>query len=377
MVRDEGGKVYPLDESELPLLLPEVEHYEPAGTGESPLANITDWVNVKGYITDNGTFKKSTDGQSFKRETNTMPQWAGSSWYYLRYIDPTNENALVDKTAEEKWSPVDFYVGGAEHATRHLIYARFWHKFLYDIGVVNYQEPFKRLQNVGLILAEDGRKMSKRFGNVVNPDDIVREFGADTLRVYEMFMGPFDQSVAWSTKSMAGVERFLERVWKIQDFVGKDGADTILPLLHKTIKKVTEDIESFKFNTAISQMMILVNAIEEVKGIKESDWKMFLQLLAPFAPHMTEELWEKLGNTSSIHTASWPKFDEALTIEKEVTIALQVNGKLRDTFTVETDLGEEELKKLAQNTEGYKKYVGEVVPKKVIIIKNKLINVVI
>ena len=318
------------------------------------------------------------DIKLFKRETNTMPQWAGSSWYYLRYIDPKNTEVLVDKDKEKKWSPVDFYVGGAEHATRHLIYARFYHKFLFDIGVVSHSEPFKRLQNVGLIQAEDGRKMSKRFGNVVNPDEIIRIYGADTLRVYEMFMGPFDQSVAWSTKNMGGSARFLERVWRLSEKVSENtDSNKIISTLHKTIKKVTEDIESFKFNTAISSMMIFTNTVEEEETFSKSTYLTFLQLLAPFAPHITEELWSLLGNTTSIHLSNWPKFDESKMIDTEVTIALQISGKMRDTFVASVGLGEEEIHNLAKNTTGYKKYVGENTPKKVIIIQNKLINVVL
>lgn len=383
IVFDENNTPFVVADSELPVKLPEVESYEPTGTGESPLANITDWVEVYGYLDENNEFvgldKSDSRAKKFTRETNTMPQWAGSSWYYLRYVDPKNGDVLVNKDLENKWSPVDFYVGGAEHATRHLIYARFYHKFLYDIGVVNHPEPFKRLQNVGLIQAEDGRKMSKRFGNVVNPDDIVKDYGADTLRVYEMFMGPFDQSVSWSTKNMNGSARFLERVWKLSSKADTNVIDStkVISLLHKTIKKVSVDIEEFKFNTAISQMMILTNALEEEVSISAGTYGIFIQLLAPFAPHVAEELWSELGNTTSIHLSEWPKYDESKTVDTEVTIALQVSGKLRDTFTIPVGLRDEEVHNLAKKTAGYEKYVGESQPKKVIVIQNKLINVVL
>ncbi|MFA4834390.1 MAG: leucine--tRNA ligase, partial [Patescibacteria group bacterium] len=291
-------------EKDLPVKLPEVKHYEPTGTGESPLANIKDWVNTK----------CPKCGGPGKRETNTMPQWAGSSWYWLRYIDPKNDKALVDKKKEKYWSPVDFYVGGAEHATRHLIYARFWHKFLFDIGVVNYPEPFTRLQHVGLILAEDGRKMSKRWGNVINPDEVVEKYGADSLRVYEMFMGPFSGACAWNTNGLIGARRFLENVYKLRDKKLYDcqGGDCKMKelglpkLLHKTIKKVSEDIENFHYNTAIAQMMIFVNFISGFEVLPRGAFRNFLKLLAPFAPHFAEELWHELGNKESIFKEKWP-----------------------------------------------------------------------
>lgn len=373
VVRDENGKVYMVDESELPVLLPEVESYEPTDTGESPLAAITDWVNVKGYITDKGTFKQSTDGQNFKRETNTMPQWAGSSWYYLRYVDPHNDQALIDAEIEKSWQPVDVYVGG-DHATRHLIYARFWHKFLFDIGVVSTIEPFSRLEFLGFILAEDGRKMSKRWGNIINPDDVINEYGADTLRVYEMFMAPFEQTAAWSTASIKGSDKFLDRVYNLQKKIGAES--TIETELHKTIKKVGEDIEGFKFNTAISQMMILVNAMEAGSFTKD-DYINLLVILAPFAPHITEQIWSELGNGSSIHSQIWPKYDETKLIENEVTITFQVGGKLRGTFVVPFGSTDEVILNQAKTLENYSKYVGEVEPKKIIVIPNKLINIVI
>ena len=373
VVRDENGKVYMVDESELPVLLPEVESYEPTGTGESPLAAITDWVNVKGYVTEKGTFKQSPDGKIFKRETNTMPQWAGSSWYYLRFLDPHNDTALIDPVIEKAWGAVDVYVGG-DHATRHLIYARFWHKFLYDIGVVSTNEPFARLEFLGFILAEDGRKMSKRWGNVINPDDVILEYGADTLRVYEMFMAPFEQTAAWSTSSIKGSDKFLDRMYALHSKVGTTSAVTTE--LHKTIKKVTLDIENFKFNTAISQMMILVNAMEEGSFTQE-DYRVFLQVLAPFAPHLVEEVWNLLGNSTSVHSSIWPSYNEKYLLTEEVTIAVQIAGKMRGTIEIARDSEDSAVLDMVKTTEMYKKYVGENEPKKVIFVKNKLVNIVI
>ena len=358
----------PVPEKDLPVLLPQVESYEPTGTGESPLANIAEWVNVS----------CPKCGDAGKRETNTMPQWAGSSWYYLRYIDPKNSEALVDKEKEKYWSPVDMYVGGAEHATRHLIYARFYHKFLYDIGVVSYEEPFDRLQNVGLIMAPDGRKMSKRWGNVVNPDDVVDTYGADTLRLYEMFMGPFGQSVAWSTDSIVGPRRFLERVWRLQEKVSEvNGVGSIEATLHKTIKKVGDDIESFSFNTAISSLMILVNEMEKFESVSRDSYQALLILLAPFAPHITEDLWHNIGNTESIHLAKWPLFDESKCVSNELTVAIQVNGKLRDTIVVLADADEEAIKTTALGRPAVTKWTSGKTVKKIIFVKGRLINIVI
>lgn len=360
--------VVPVPEKDLPVVLPQVESYAPTGTGESPLADIAEWVNT--------TCPKC--GGAGKRETNTMPQWAGSSWYYLRYIDPKNSEALVDKEKEKYWSPVDMYVGGAEHATRHLIYARFYHKFLYDIGVVNYTEPFSRLQNVGLIMAEDGRKMSKRWGNVVNPDDVVNEYGADTLRLYEMFMGPFNQSVAWSTQSIVGPGRFLERVWKLKEKIS-EGADEKITdsSVHKAIKKVGDDIEKFGFNTAISALMILVNDLEKAETLSRGAFENLLILLAPFAPHITEELWHEMGNQESIHLASWPVYDASKCVESEITVAVQVNGKLRDTMTVATGTSDEEITRLGLALPNIEKWVTGKEIKKTIVVKGKLLNIVV
>ena len=374
MTRERCG-VVPVPEKDLPVKLPEVEFYEPSGTGESPLVNIHDWVNVKCPVCRSDA----------KRETNTMPQWAGSSWYYLRYIDPRNQDALVSKEKEKYWSPVDMYVGGAEHATRHLIYARFWHKFLYDIGVVNYTEPFKRLQNVGLIMAEDGRKMSKRWGNVINPDDIVETYGADTLRVYEMFMGPFDQSSAWSTESIIGPRRVLERVWKLSERVKskkeKEKSTTengkLETLYHQTIKRVSENIEDFKFNTAVSGMMIFLNEMEKAESVTKEMYEGFLKLLTPFAPHVTEELWHELGNDTFIYHEAWPIFDSSKMMSDRMVIAVQINGKVRATFEIGSAVGEEEVKITALSQVEVVKWVGENQPKKVIYVKGKLVSVVL
>ena len=365
---DNCGAV-PVPEKDLPVELPEVEHYEPSGTGESPLANITEWVNVK----------CPKCGMDAKRETNTMPQWAGSSWYYLRFIDPHNDKALVDKSKDKYWSPVDFYVGGAEHATRHLIYARFWHKFLFDIGVINYEEPFTRLQHVGLIMAEDGRKMSKRWGNVINPDDIVEEYGADAMRVYEMFMGPFSQACAWSTNGLVGARRFLDKIFLLSDRIEHDYQDVkeVNNLLHKTIKKVGDDIQEFKFNTAISAMMIFVNKVSKQEKISKESFEMFLRILAPFAPFLCEELWSGLGNNESVFKEKWPEYDPALIIDETIELVLQVNGKVRDRIQVEADISEEGAKKIALDSEIIKKWTDGKKILKVIYVKGKLVNVVI
>jgi len=357
-------------EKDLPVKLPDVESYEPTGTGESPLAKISEWVNVK---------CPKCSGAA-KRETNTMPQWAGSSWYYLRYIDPKNKKALVDKNKEKAWMPVDLYVGGAEHATRHLLYARFWHKFLYDIGVVSMEEPFKKLFHVGLILAPDGRKMSKRWGNVINPDDVIREFGADSFRLYEMFMGPFSQSVNWSTKGVVGMRRFLERVWQLNDKcqinVKSMSNDKLERLIHKTIKKVGEDIEEFKFNTAISALMILSNEFEKSEKVPKNSFEKFLILLSPFAPHIAEDLWYNLGNKKSIFFESWPKYDLKLVKEEEIELVIQINGKVKDKIKVAADISEEEARKLALASEKIKKVIEGKEIKKVIFVKGRLINIV-
>jgi len=356
----------PVPEKDLPVTLPEVEHYEPTGTGESPLANIDEWVNV-------ACPKCGGDG---KRETNTMPQWAGSSWYYLRFIDPHNTEALVDAHKEKKWAPVDVYVGG-DHAVRHLIYARFWHKFLHDIGMVHTTEPFERLEFLGFILAEDGRKMSKRWGNIINPDDVVSEYGADALRVYEMFMGPFENTIAWSTTNLVGAQRFLERIYRCADSL-KDVEDSthVTALLHKTIKKVGEDIEAFKFNTAISSMMIFLNEAEK-EGISIESCRTLLKLLAPFAPHLTEELWHKLGESESIHLQSFPEYDEALATDDVVTIGVQINGKHRGNIEIAPDASEEDALAAVRADSKLQKYIEGGEYKKVIYVPGRILNIIL
>lgn len=311
-----------------------------------------------------------------------MPQWAGSSWYYLRYMDPKNDEALVDMAKEKYWSPVDFYVGGAEHATRHLIYARFWHKFLFDIGAVNYEEPFTRLQHVGLILGSDGKKISKRLNNGADPLQVAEEFGADALRVYEMFMGPFGQSCAWDNNGPAGINRFLNRVWSLSERIAplsEEGASSpkrVSSLLHKTIKKISEDIPQFKYNTCISQMMILLNAAEE-DGISRQDFAKFIQILSPFAPHLCEEVWERLGNRESIFKSSWPEHDKELVKDDIINLVVQINGKLRATIEVPADISEEEAKKAALDDESVKKWTDGREVAKVVFVPGKLINIVV
>lgn len=379
LIHCEKCGVVAVPEEELPLKLPEVEKYEPTDTGESPLAGIAEWVNT--------TCPEC--GTPAKRETDTMPQWAGSSWYYLRYIDPQNDNALVDPEKEKYWSPVDFYVGGAEHATRHLIYARFWHKFLFDIGVVSYEEPFTKLQTVGLITAEDGRKMSKRWGNVVNPDDVIERFGADTFRTYEMFMGPFDASVAWSTEGMIGPRKFLERIWKIyyRDYVGTATSASLKKTLHKTIKKVGDDIEEMKYNTAIAAMMILANQIEKAQSLSSDakskkcisieDFGAFLKILSPFAPHMTQELWEQMGYDSFLIEEAWPLYDEKYLVDDEIELIIQVNGKLRDKIVVSSAITEDDAKERALASEKVQKFINGKEVRKVIFVQGKLVSIVV
>jgi len=368
---DKCGAI-PVPESDLPVELPEVAHYEPSGTGESPLANITDWVNT--------TCPKC--GGEGKRETNTMPQWAGSSWYYLAYAckdpkikgEPANYNLLA-KDKLDYWQPVDVYVGGAEHATRHLIYARFWHKFLQDIGVVGNPEPFIELHNVGLILAEDGKKMSKRYGNVINPDEIVELYGADSLRLYEMFMGPFADEITWQTDSVIGVRRFLEKVWrlagKITDLEVEPPSDNSL---HQTIKKVTEDILNFRFNTAISTMMIQVNTWDKLGVVNLDDFKTFLKLLAPFAPHLADELWEQTGERESIHLAKWPEYDITKVGSDIITLAVQVDGKTRGTIQISPNAEEEAATNKAQAEPEIAKWLAGQAPKRVIYVAGRVIN---
>lgn len=375
LVHCEKCGIVPVDEKDLPLTLPEVDKYEPTGTGESPLATIEEWVST--------TCPQC--GGPAERETNTMPQWAGSSWYWLRYIDPSNDEVFADQKKLKYWLPVDLYLGGAEHAVLHLLYARFWNMVLFDIGVMPFEEPFTKLVNQGLILGEDGEKMSKSRGNVVNPDDILKDFSADTFRLYEMFMGPLEDMKPWSTKNILGVHRFLNKVWEILPLLSKEGLGEVMKggenadtekLLHKTIKKVAEDIEKMSFNTAISQMMMLANQIQEAKGATKETYEKFLIILAPFAPHMCEELWIGLGHKESIFKEAWPKFDPKKVIDAEIELPVQVNGKVRAKLTVPTDISEKEAIKVALADPQVQKYVvGEL--KKVIFVKGKLISIVI
>ncbi|OHA60462.1 MAG: hypothetical protein A2607_00115 [Candidatus Vogelbacteria bacterium RIFOXYD1_FULL_42_15] len=360
--------VTPVLEKDLPVELPKVKSYAPTGTGESPLADIASWVKTK----------CPACGGPAKRETNTMPQWAGSSWYYLRFLDPKNKKALADKKMLEDWLPVSMYVGGVEHATRHLIYARFWHKFLYDIDIVSEAEPFQQLKNQGLILGEDSRKMSKRWGNVINPDDMVKLYGADTLRLYEMFMGPFEMSKSWKTENMIGCRRFLERTSRVMEKVSATARDPHLESeLHKTIKKVSEDIKAFSFNTAISTMMIFTNHLEKATTIPQAVMVEYLKVLAPFAPHLSEELWFRLGQKKSVHLASWPKFDLTKIQSDKVLIVIQINGRVRDSFELIGDLNTEEaVKKIALDRATVLHWTKDKKISRIVYVPNKLINIV-
>jgi leucyl-tRNA synthetase len=370
LVHCEHGEIVPIPESELPLTLPEVESYKPSGTGESPLAKVEEWVQ---------TSCPDGSGTGGRRETNTMPQWAGSCWYYLRYLDPHNDSELVSKEKEQYWMPVDLYVGGAEHAVLHLLYARFWHKVLYDIGAVSGAEPFMRLVNQGMILGEGGEKMSKSRGNVINPDDIIREYGADTMRVYEMFMGPLETAKPWSTNGLMGVHRFLDRVWRVSERETTDDEPPVdlVRLLHKTIKKVTEDTASLEFNTAIAQMMIFVNEVFKQEVVHRTLWEPFVLLIAPYAPHIAEEMWEKLGHTESLAYHPWPTYEEALTKDEQVEIVVQVNGKIRARMQVPLDTAEKELEQQALANERVQQYTEGKQVRKVVTVPNKLVNVVV
>ena len=359
----------PLPYDELPLTLPDVPYYETSGTGESPLALIEDWVNVN----------CPKCGGKAKRETNTMPQWAGSCWYYIRYVDPKNDSELANKDKINYWLPVDLYIGGAEHAVLHLLYARFWHKFLFDIGEVNTPEPFIKLRNQGLVLAEDGRKMSKSLGNVINPDDVIDKYGADVIRMYEMFMGPFDQDTMWSTEGVEGIRRFINKVWSLFDETEineESPDDDTLRIMHKTIKKVSIDIENFSFNTAISSLMIYVNNLLKLSKRPKVTLENLTLLLAPFAPHMSEELWSFLGHSSSIFKEKWPEYIDELSKDKILEVPIQVNGKLRSKLFVSKEITEEEIKNLALIDDKVKSYTEGKNIKKVIYVKNKLLNIV-
>ncbi|MEI4619522.1 leucine--tRNA ligase [Bacillus pfraonensis] len=368
----EDGTMTAVKEEELPLVLPKTDNIRPSGTGESPLANIEEWVNV----VDPETGKKG------RRETNTMPQWAGSCWYYLRYIDPNNSEALVDPEKVKQWLPVDIYIGGAEHAVLHLLYARFWHKVLYDIGVVPTKEPFQQLFNQGMILGENNEKMSKSKGNVVNPDDIVASHGADTLRLYEMFMGPLDASIAWSENGLDGARRFLDRVWRL--FVQDNGElsekitdapnKELEKAYHQTVKKVTEDYAELRFNTAISQMMVFINDAYKAETLPKEYVEGFVKMIAPVAPHIGEELWSKLGYNETITYASWPTFDESKLVEDEVEIVVQVMGKVRAKLTMKKDASKEEMEQLA--IQAVKEQIEGKTVRKVIVVPGKLVNIV-
>ena len=357
----------PIDEKDLPLTLPEVENFKPGENGESPLAKQTEWINT--------TCPKC--GKPAKRETDTMPQWAGSSWYFLRYMDPHNNQALASKEALEYWTPVDWYNGGMEHTTLHLLYSRFWHKFLYDIGVVPTKEPYAKRTSHGMILGTNGEKMSKSKGNVINPDDIVNEFGADTFRVYEMFMGPFDQTAAWSMESIRGCGKFLDRVWNMQNMMvdGDSYSKETENMMHKAIKKVTLDIEDMKFNTCVSTFMTMVNEFYKLKRINKAEFKTFLTLLNPFAPHLTEELNELIGFKNAISTYSWPEYEEEKTIDQEIDLPIQVNGKLRANISIVPDEDEATIKeKVHQAIQD--KLEGKTIVKE-IYVKNRIYNVVV
>ena len=365
------GEHKAIPEDELPLLLPDVEQYEPSGTGESPLSAIKDWVNTKDPET----------GVSALRETNTMPQWAGSCWYYLRFLDPNNENRPWDTDVEKYWMPVDLYVGGVEHAVLHLLYSRFWHHVLHDLGLVSTREPYKKLFNQGMIQGEDGQKMSKSRGNVINPDDIIEEYGADTMRLYEMFMGPLDKSKPWSTKGLQGCARFTEKIWRIfndtEKYSEQKDSEETTRLLHQTIAKVTSDLENMRFNTAISQMMILSNHLQGLDNINKETLKTFLLLLNPFIPHMSEELNEQITAFDSLSYSKWPEFEAELAKEELITIAIQVNGKLRGNLQVPAETDDKTLKTEAAKVDGVKRHIkGKNILKKVIV-PGRLVNFVV
>ena len=365
IVHKDDGTIVPINESDLPLTLPQVDKYEPADTGESPLANISEWVETSGG----------------RRETNTMPQWAGSCWYFLRFTDPTNDELPWDKENEEYWMPVDLYIGGVEHAVLHLLYSRFWHHVLYDLGLVSSREPFQKLFNQGMIQGEDGQKMSKSRGNVINPDDVVGEYGADSFRLYEMFMGPLDKSKPWSTKGLQGCYRFLQKVWRLFNDENKEiekncSDDETTRLLHQTIKKVTLDLDDLRFNTAVSQLMIFTNHLNKLEKLDKGVLHQFLILLNPFAPHLSEELNDKLGY-GPITNIKWPIHDQELTIEAKLTIAVQFNGKTRGTIDLTTDSDEESALNQVRSTSFGKKYLSDANIIKIVYIPNRIINIIL
>ncbi|MEB6245273.1 leucine--tRNA ligase [Staphylococcus xylosus] len=370
----EDGSMTTVPEDELPLLLPETDEIKPSGTGESPLANIDEFVNVVDEAT----------GMKGRRETNTMPQWAGSCWYYLRYIDPNNDKMLADPEKLKHWLPVDLYIGGVEHAVLHLLYARFWHKVLFDLGVVPTKEPFQKLYNQGMILGEGNEKMSKSKGNVINPDDIVQSHGADTLRLYEMFMGPLDAAIAWSENGLDGSRRFLDRIWRLlvteNDLISSKVVNTNSKPLdksyHQTVKKVTEDYNSLNFNTAISQLMVFINDCYKAEEIYKPYIEGFIKMLAPIAPHISEELWARLGHEETITYQPWPSYDESLLVDDEIEIVIQVNGKVRAKVNMPKDISKEAMEEVALGNENVKSEIAGKDIKKVIAVPKKLVNIV-
>ena len=359
----------PVPEAQLPVMLPEVENYEPTDTGESPLANIRDWVET--------TCPKC--GGKAERETDTMPQWAGSSWYFLRYIDPHNDERIASKEALEYWLPVDWYNGGMEHTTLHLLYSRFWHKFLYDIGIVPGPEPYAKRTSHGMILGDNNEKMSKSRGNVINPDEIVSEYGADTLRTYEMFIGDFEKSVPWSENGVKGCRRFLERVWKLQEILTENDAHTkeLESSIHKTIKKVTEDFETLKFNTGIAALMSLLNEFNDYGSITKEDLRIYLILLNPVAPHITEEMWQVIGLEGYLHDTTWPKYDEEKTKDKVIELPVQVNGKVRGTILVAVDDSQDVVREKAKNDDNINRFIEGKQIIKEIFVPGKIYNIVV
>ncbi|WP_339324045.1 leucine--tRNA ligase [Paenibacillus sp. FSL W8-0194] len=371
----EDGTMKTVPEDQLPLMLPDIDQIKPSGTGESPLANVTEWVETVDPET----------GMKARRETNTMPQWAGSCWYYLRFIDPHNKEALVSKEKEREWMPVDLYIGGVEHAVLHLLYARFWHKVLYDLGVVSTKEPFQKLVNQGMILGTNNEKMSKSRGNVINPDEIVETYGADTLRIYEMFMGPLEATKPWNENGVEGAHRFLSRVWRLvvnddgslnPKLTDGEGSDDFKRVWHKTIKKVTEDMEHMRFNTAISQLMIFINDAYKADSLPRKAIEDFTQLLSPFAPHIAEELWERLGHEGSITYEPWPVFDEAWTVDAEVEIVIQVNGKIVQRAKIAKDMSQEAMQEFSLSQENVQAAIAGKTVRKVIAVPGKLVNIV-
>jgi len=376
LLHTEDGSIIALDEKTLPLTLPPTDNFKPSDSGLSPLAKIENWLNVE-----------LPDGRKAKRETNTMPQWAGSCWYYLRYLDPKNNQAAWEKQKEKYWMPVDLYIGGAEHAVLHLLYSRFWHKLLFDLGYVSTAEPFKKLINQGMILGEDNQKMSKSRGNVVNPDKVIEDYGADSMRLYEMFMGPLEATKPWSMQGVEGVHRFLNKFWRcvVDEQTGQlhssikdvEADEETQRLLHQSIKKITQNIETFRFNTAISQMMIFVNHLIKLETRPKKAIETFTLLLAPLSPHIAEEIWQMLGHTNTLAYESWPKFDENLAKEKEIELAVQVLGKIKDKIVVSADADEDEIKEKALACEKVASSIAGKEIKKIIIIKSRLVNIVI